>query len=313
MALSSFPAFSGKCTPSAGRCFLVFLVSVLGVCVSVYYHFTPGIPFDRNLFAALGMLPGAILCRTPPAPALRGLAFLAVPHALVRRYCTDILLFQGNEYRHIPRSRMGCTAGSKHLLPPVHVLQHTERQGGKRLRQRQPTPRFRRNECPKEVAVSGRTALHSTDAVRFPFFAGYPSGNPHTTPNDGGCTPPHTKPLFRAAPGDGRQSRNACATQRSPETITAAFGGDEVDASHDSKLGRGNVLKKRAPSPIFSPSTAPRPSARLRGRPPDGPALRGRGKAQASHSDIRDAEPRSGGPAIPQAPDLPRRQGRGRP
>lgn len=60
MALSSFPAFSGKCTPSAGRCFLVFLVSVLGV--SVYYHFTPGIPFDRNLFAALGMLPGAILC-----------------------------------------------------------------------------------------------------------------------------------------------------------------------------------------------------------------------------------------------------------
>lgn len=62
MALSSFPAFSGKCTPSAGRCFLVFLVSVLGVCVSVYYQFTPGIPFDRNLFAALGMLPGAILC-----------------------------------------------------------------------------------------------------------------------------------------------------------------------------------------------------------------------------------------------------------
>ena len=45
-----------------GRCFLVFLVSVLGVCVSVYYHFTPGIPFDRNLFAALGMIPGAFLC-----------------------------------------------------------------------------------------------------------------------------------------------------------------------------------------------------------------------------------------------------------
>ena len=57
MALSSFPAFSGKCTPSAGRCFLVFLVSVLGVCVSVYYHFTPGIPFDRNLFALLLLLP----------------------------------------------------------------------------------------------------------------------------------------------------------------------------------------------------------------------------------------------------------------
>ena len=62
MALSSFPAFSSKCTPSAGRCFLVFLVSVLGVCLSVYYHFTLGIPFDRNLFAALGMIPGAILC-----------------------------------------------------------------------------------------------------------------------------------------------------------------------------------------------------------------------------------------------------------
>ena len=30
--------------------------------MSVHYHFTPGIPFDRNLFAALGMLPGAILC-----------------------------------------------------------------------------------------------------------------------------------------------------------------------------------------------------------------------------------------------------------
>ena len=45
-----------------GRCFLVYLVSVLGVCVSVYYHFTPGIPFDRNLFAALGMIPGAFLC-----------------------------------------------------------------------------------------------------------------------------------------------------------------------------------------------------------------------------------------------------------
>lgn len=65
MALSSFPAFSGKCTPSAGRCFLVFLVSVLGVCVSVYYHFTPGIPFDRNLFAALGMIPGAFLLLLP--------------------------------------------------------------------------------------------------------------------------------------------------------------------------------------------------------------------------------------------------------
>ena len=62
MALSSFPAFSRKCTPSGGRCFLVFLVSVLGVCLSVYYHFTPGIPFDRNLFAALGMIPGAFLC-----------------------------------------------------------------------------------------------------------------------------------------------------------------------------------------------------------------------------------------------------------
>ena len=35
MASSSFPAFSRKCTPSGGRCFLVFLVSVLGVCVSV--------------------------------------------------------------------------------------------------------------------------------------------------------------------------------------------------------------------------------------------------------------------------------------
>ena len=62
MAPSSFPAFSRKCTPSGGRCFLVFPVSVLGVCVSVYYHFTPGIPFDRNLFAALGMIPGAFLC-----------------------------------------------------------------------------------------------------------------------------------------------------------------------------------------------------------------------------------------------------------
>lgn len=48
-----------------GRCFLVFLVSVLGVCVSVYYHFTPGIPFDRNLFAALGMIPGAFLLLLP--------------------------------------------------------------------------------------------------------------------------------------------------------------------------------------------------------------------------------------------------------
>ena len=28
----------------------------------MYYHFTPGIPFDRNLFAALGMIPGAFLC-----------------------------------------------------------------------------------------------------------------------------------------------------------------------------------------------------------------------------------------------------------
>ena len=62
MALSSLPALSGKCTPSAGRCYHVFIVSVLWVCLSVYYHFTPGIPFDRNLFAALGMLPGAILC-----------------------------------------------------------------------------------------------------------------------------------------------------------------------------------------------------------------------------------------------------------
>lgn len=102
---------------------------------------------------------------------------------------------------------MGCPAGGKHLLPPVHVLQHIEREGGKRLRQRRPTPRFRRNECPKEIAASGRTALHSTGAVRFPFFAGYPSGNPHTPPYDGRCTPPHTKPLFRAAQGEATVAR----------------------------------------------------------------------------------------------------------
>ena len=58
MALSSFPAFSRKCTPSEAD---VSLCSSFQ-CVSVYYHFTPGIPFDRNLFAALGMIPGAFLC-----------------------------------------------------------------------------------------------------------------------------------------------------------------------------------------------------------------------------------------------------------
>ena len=36
--------------------------SAWGVRERVLYHFTPGIPFDRNLFAALGMLPGAFLC-----------------------------------------------------------------------------------------------------------------------------------------------------------------------------------------------------------------------------------------------------------
>ena len=36
--------------------------SAWGVRERVLYHFTPGIPFDRNLFAALGMLPSAILC-----------------------------------------------------------------------------------------------------------------------------------------------------------------------------------------------------------------------------------------------------------
>lgn len=170
---------------------------------------------------------------------------------------------------------MGCPAGGKRLLPPVHILQHIEREGGKRLRKRRPTPRFRRKECPKEIAAPDRTALHSTGAVRFPVFAGYPSGNPHTPPYDGGCTPPHTKPLFRttpgeatccppsahdralfrAAPGDGRQNRNACATQRSPEAIATAFGGGGVDASHDSKLGRGNVPKKGPPpqiQPVYS-------------------------------------------------------------
>jgi len=56
-----------------------------------------------------------------------------------------------------------------------------------------------------------------------------------------------TPSLFSAQHrGEGRQSRNAC-TQRSPETITTAFGGEGMDASRDSKLGRGNVLKKGAP------------------------------------------------------------------
>lgn len=62
MVFSGLPASSPQCPPPARRCFFVLLVSVLGVCVSVSYHFTPGIPFDRNLFAALGMIPGAILC-----------------------------------------------------------------------------------------------------------------------------------------------------------------------------------------------------------------------------------------------------------
>ena len=39
MAPSGFPAFSNKRTPPVGKCFLVFLVSVLGVCVSIYYRF----------------------------------------------------------------------------------------------------------------------------------------------------------------------------------------------------------------------------------------------------------------------------------
>ncbi len=36
--------------------------SAWGVRERVLYHFTPGIPFDRTLFAALGMIPGAFLC-----------------------------------------------------------------------------------------------------------------------------------------------------------------------------------------------------------------------------------------------------------
>lgn len=270
--------------------------------------------------------------RVPPAPALRGLAFLAVRHAPVRHHSTDTLLFQGNEYRHIPRSRMGCPAGGKHLLPPVHVLQHIEREGGKRIRQRRPTPRFRRNECPKEIAAPGRTALHSTGAVRFPVFAGYPSGNPHTPPYDGGCTPPHTKPLFRTTPGEATccppSARNRLFSAQHRETGVRA--GTPAPHSTLQRLLQpplvgvgwtrattanwgGETFSRKGPPPQHSPSTAPRPSARLRGRPPDGPALRGRGKAPASHSGIRDAGPRSGGPAIPQAPGLRRRQGRGRP
>ena len=199
MASPAFPPFSGKMhAPRQAGVSFVFPFRCSG-CVSVYYHFTPGIPFDRNLFAALGMLPARSL-RTPPAPACVGLAFLAVPHALCAVIAPIFCYFRGMNIDIFPQP-YGARCWEQSISYPVHVLQHTERQGGKRLRQRQPTPRFRRNECPKEIAASGRTALHSTDVVRFPFFAGYPSGNPHTPPNDGGCTPPHTKPLFRAAPG----------------------------------------------------------------------------------------------------------------
>lgn len=62
MDFSSFSAFAPDRAPSPRRCGLVFLVSALGACASVYYSHTPGIPFDKNLFAALGMVPGAILC-----------------------------------------------------------------------------------------------------------------------------------------------------------------------------------------------------------------------------------------------------------
>lgn len=62
MGFSSFSAFAPKRAPSPRRCGLVFLASALGACASVYYSHTPGIPFDTNLFAALGMVPGAILC-----------------------------------------------------------------------------------------------------------------------------------------------------------------------------------------------------------------------------------------------------------
>lgn len=118
MAPSSFPAFSRKCTPSGGRCFLVFLVSVLGVCVSVYYiTLRPAFPLIGTCSQRWGWSRARSSCS-----CLAGLALLAVRHALVRHYCTDILLFQGNGYRHIPRSRMGCPAGGKHLLPPVHAL-----------------------------------------------------------------------------------------------------------------------------------------------------------------------------------------------
>lgn len=96
------------------------------------------------------------------------------------------------------------------------------------------------------------------------------------------------------------------APQRSPETITAAFGGDEVDASHDSKPGRGTFSRK-GPLPNIQPVYSSRPSARLRGRPPTALHFEGRGKAQASFVAIPIFGTQSHALAgqIPQAPDLP--------
>ncbi len=150
-----------------------------GVCVSVYYiTLRPAFPLIGTCFAALGMVPGAFLT----CSCLAGLALLAVRHALVRHYCTDILLFQGNGYRHIPRSRMGCPAGGKHLLPLFTLFDTLKRKGGKRHRQRQQTPAFRRNGPTKEtigLSNSPQPAQRTIFRFRIPallraIIGGYP-------------------------------------------------------------------------------------------------------------------------------------------
>lgn len=88
--------------------------------------------FDRNLFAALGMLPGAILSAHSSCSCLAGAGLLGCStHSCA--VIAPIFCYFRNEYRHIPRSRMGCTAGTASPTPCSRSSTHCERRGGKRL------------------------------------------------------------------------------------------------------------------------------------------------------------------------------------
>ncbi len=328
MDFSPFSRLFPQMYPSGTRTFPCVRRLDAWSVASVYHAVPPGIPFDRNPFAALGDASG----RAPVRPV----SVHALLIAFVIALSTPVLAaLKEPDFGLFPALTLGLTFGIAFAYPAIiisEVLKHNaerktdaaqadpagfpDEPSGRTSPIRKPPPHtdaappgFRHPSC--------RSSLSPGRAHKpFPFFshdALFPGatgkrhraerlercGNifPHEPGRrENGVTEPKPAAFF---PGrrETRAKEKVDAEPNPTPTHTKVFGGEPF-------------WRKALPLHV---STIPPPSTRPPVRPPDAPAPQGRGRAPASRSCARAGGRRFAGPATPPAPGLRRRRDKGSP